>query len=74
MEAAKTRLPGIEVLLSDARNVAAIKALVDQVKAKHGHIDVLFINAGIAEFVPIAQIGEASTIASSTSTSKARSS
>jgi len=58
-EAAKASLPGIEVLVSDAANVAATKALVDQVTAKHGRIDVLFVNAGIAKFVPIAQIDEA---------------
>jgi Enoyl-(Acyl carrier protein) reductase len=32
---------------------------VDQVKAKHGRIDVLFVNAGIAKFAPIAQVDEA---------------
>ena len=57
--AAKAALPGIEVLLSDAGNVAATKTLVDQVKAKHGRIDVLFVNAGIAKFMPIAQVDEA---------------
>ena len=57
--AAKAALPGIEVLVSDAGNVAATKALVDQVKAKHGRIDVLFVNAGIAKFMPIAQVDEA---------------
>jgi NADP-dependent 3-hydroxy acid dehydrogenase YdfG len=46
VEAAKVALPGIEVLLSDAGNVAATKTLVDQVKAKHGRIDVVFVNAG----------------------------
>ena len=59
VDAAKTALPGIEVLVSDAANVAATKALVDQVKAKHGRIDVLFVNAGIAKFAPIADIDEA---------------
>jgi NADP-dependent 3-hydroxy acid dehydrogenase YdfG len=34
VEAAKSTLPGIEVLVSDAGNVAATKALVDQIKAK----------------------------------------
>jgi NAD(P)-dependent dehydrogenase (short-subunit alcohol dehydrogenase family) len=57
--AAKAALPGIEVLLSDAGNVAATKTLVDQVQAKHGRIDVLFVNAGIAKFMPIAQVDEA---------------
>ena len=47
------------MLLSDAGNVAATKALVDQVKARHGRIDVLFVNAGIAKFAPIADVDEA---------------
>jgi NAD(P)-dependent dehydrogenase (short-subunit alcohol dehydrogenase family) len=57
-EAAKATLSGIEVLVSNAGDVAATKALVDHVKAKHGRIDVLFVNAGIAKFAPIAQIDE----------------
>ena len=73
VEAAKAALPRIEVLLSDAGNVAATKVLVDQVKAKHGRIDVLFVNAGIAKFAPIAQVDEAFTTATSTSTSRAHS-
>ena len=59
VEAAKAAMPGIEVLVSDAGNVAATKALVDQVKARHGRIDVLFVNAGIAKFAPIELIDEA---------------
>ena len=58
VEAAKAALPGIEVLLSDAGDVAATKALVDRVKATYARIDVLFVNAGIAKFAPIAQIDE----------------
>lgn len=58
-KAAREALPGVEVLVSDASNVAATKTLVDQVKAKHGRIDVLFVNAGIAKFTPIAQVDEA---------------
>lgn len=59
VEAAKSALPGIEVLISDAGDVAATKKLVDQVKARHGRIDVLFVNAGIAKFAPVEQIDEA---------------
>ena len=59
VEAAKAALPGIEVLVSDAGNVVATKALVDQVKAKHNRIDVLFVNAGIAKLAPIEQVDEA---------------
>src|ERR1700743_1917654 len=59
VEAAKKQLRGIEVLLADAVNVAATKILVDQVKAKPGRIDVLFVNAGVARFAPLAQVDEA---------------
>jgi NAD(P)-dependent dehydrogenase (short-subunit alcohol dehydrogenase family) len=59
VEAAKAALPGIEVLVSDAGDVAATKALVDQVKTRHGRVDVLFVNAGIAKFAPIELVDEA---------------
>lgn len=59
VEAARAALPGIELVVSDAGNVAVTKALVDQVKDKHGRIDVLFVNAGIAKFAPLEQVDEA---------------
>ncbi|HEX4197425.1 MAG TPA: SDR family oxidoreductase [Caulobacteraceae bacterium] len=59
VDAAATELPGIEAIVSDAGDIAATKTLVDQVTAKHGRIDVLFVNAGIAKFAPIAQVDEA---------------
>jgi NAD(P)-dependent dehydrogenase (short-subunit alcohol dehydrogenase family) len=59
VDAAKAELPGIEILVSNAADIAATKALVDQVTAKHGRIDVLFVNAGIAKFAPVGQIDEA---------------
>jgi NAD(P)-dependent dehydrogenase (short-subunit alcohol dehydrogenase family) len=57
--AAREALPGIEVVLSNAADIAATKALVEGVRARHGRIDVLFVNAGIAKFAPIEQIDEA---------------
>ena len=57
--AAKSELPGVEFVVSDAGDAAAIKALVDQVKAKHGRIDVLFANAGFARFAPSSDVDEA---------------
>jgi NAD(P)-dependent dehydrogenase (short-subunit alcohol dehydrogenase family) len=52
-------MPGIEVLVSDAADVAATQALVETVVAKHGRIDVLFVNAGMARFKPLAEVDEA---------------
>ena len=59
VEAAKADLPGVEAIVSDASDIAATKTLVEQVKARHGRIDVLFVNAGIARFAPIDQVDEA---------------
>jgi len=59
VDAARAELPGIEAIVSNAGDVAATKALVDQVAAKHGRIDVPFVNAGVAKFAAIDQIDEA---------------
>jgi NAD(P)-dependent dehydrogenase (short-subunit alcohol dehydrogenase family) len=59
VKAARAELPGVEVIVSNAADIAATQALVDAVNAKHGRIDVLFVNAGIAKFAPIDRIEEA---------------
>ena len=59
LEAAREELPGIEVMASDAGDVAATQSLIEAVKDKHGRIDVLFVNAGIAGFAPIEATDEA---------------
>ena len=59
VEAARAALPGVEVIVSDQADPDASKALVEQVKARHGRIDVLFVNAGIAAFAPIEAADEA---------------
>lgn len=45
---ARTELPGIEVVASDQADTTASKFLIDEIKSKHGRIDVLFVNAGDA--------------------------
>jgi len=53
LETARSELNGrAEVIASDASKGADIKALFEQVVNKHGRIDVLFLNAGIARFAP----------------------
>lgn len=59
IEAAKVDLPGVEVVSADQSDTAATQALVEQIKAKHGRIDVLFVNAGIAHFAPMEHVDEA---------------
>ena len=59
VDAARAELPGVEAVISNAADVGASKALVDQVAARHGRIDILFANAGIALFAPLDQVDEA---------------
>lgn len=58
LAAARAELPGIEVMASDVGDVAATKTLIEAVKEKFGRIDVLFANAGIAQFAPIEAVDE----------------
>lgn len=56
---ARAALPKATVLASDAASVSASEQLVAEVVRQHGRIDVLFINAGIAQFAPIEASDEA---------------
>jgi len=59
LEAARSRLEGrADVVASDASSGKDVKALFDHVVSKHGNIDVLFLNAGIALFAPWEQHSE----------------
>ena len=58
LEAARAELPGIEIVVSDQADTGATKTLIEQVKARHGRIDVLFVNAGVALFAPLEQVDE----------------
>jgi NAD(P)-dependent dehydrogenase (short-subunit alcohol dehydrogenase family) len=49
---------GVLAIRSDTSSLAEIDKLFSAVKDKFGHIDVLFINAGIAKFVPFADVTE----------------
>ncbi len=40
-------------MVSDAGNMAHIRALPEQIKQQHPHIDILFANAGYGKFAPI---------------------
>ena len=59
VEAARKSMPEVEVIASEAGDPEAAKKLVDQVREKHGRIDVLFVNAGIARVAPSAEVAHA---------------
>lgn len=60
LEAARKELGAdVVTILADASDVAAQKGVADSVKQSFGALDVLFLNAGIAELRPMEQWDEA---------------
>jgi NAD(P)-dependent dehydrogenase (short-subunit alcohol dehydrogenase family) len=57
-DAQKALGPGALVVASDASNLADTDALMKIVSEKFGRVDVLFANAGIAQFAPAEQVDE----------------
>src|SRR6516165_1076036 len=60
LEAARKELgPDVQVIASDAANVAAQKQLAQTIAKTCGSLDILFINAGIVDMRPFDQFDEA---------------
>src|SRR5204862_1179932 len=57
-EAVKTIGNGVVAVQSDVAKLADVYKLFAEVSQKLGKIDVLFVNAGIAKFVPFAETSE----------------
>src|SRR5260370_19065094 len=57
-EAGKSLGREVLAIQADVRNLADIDRLYAQVSQKWGKIDVLFVNAGVAKFAPIAETQE----------------
>ena len=49
---------GVKSILADASDVGKAKEVVEQTVAAFGKIDILFLNAGVAYFLPISEITE----------------
>jgi NAD(P)-dependent dehydrogenase (short-subunit alcohol dehydrogenase family) len=47
---------GTLAIRSDVADLASLDAMVQQVRERHGRIDVLFVNAGIGTFAPIPEV------------------
>lgn len=50
--------PKAKMAVSDSGNLKEIAILADTIKKEFGHLDAAFINAGIANFVPLAELTE----------------
>jgi NAD(P)-dependent dehydrogenase (short-subunit alcohol dehydrogenase family) len=49
----------VSAVAGDVTKSADLARLFDTVRSRHGRIDVLFVNAGVAEFLPIEQVTDA---------------
>ena len=49
-------LPGVRALASDAANLEDVRTLARTLEQEVGRVDVLFVNAGIAQFAPLEQV------------------
>ena len=59
LAAAREELSGVaEVVQSDAGNPAEVRKLFEEIGKQYSRIDVLFLNAGIAQFAPLADSPE----------------
>lgn len=59
LEAAANEIGGDVVTISaDASSLTGIRTIIEKVKETHGHIDVLFANAGMSECPPILETDE----------------
>lgn len=58
VEAARSQFPGIEAVVVDQSDTVATRAHIDRVRALHGRIDILFVNAGVAHFAPLENVDE----------------
>ncbi len=56
--AAQRGLPDVLAVRADARRVEDALALARQIRAQHGRVDALFLNAGIFSFRPLADLTE----------------
>jgi NAD(P)-dependent dehydrogenase (short-subunit alcohol dehydrogenase family) len=55
----KDQLEGVWVVQADQSRPADAARLADLIKERHGGVDVLFLNAGIAKFAPVEYVEEA---------------
>jgi NAD(P)-dependent dehydrogenase (short-subunit alcohol dehydrogenase family) len=51
-------LPGVEAVIANQQDTEGSRGLVENIAKRHGRIDVLFVNAGIAHFAPLEAVDE----------------
>ena len=57
-QAVETLGPNSTGIRTDVSQLSELDALINQIEAEKGHIDILFVNAGVASFSPLGSITE----------------
>lgn len=57
-QARKSLPPEVTVLEADSANLGDLDRIVGRLKVEAGRLDILFINAGVGEFRPLAEANE----------------
>lgn len=58
-EARKALPPEVTLIQADSANLADLDRLVAEIRSQAGHLDILFVNAGIGAFLPLEAADEA---------------
>jgi len=58
LEEFRKQCPLAEALLADQSDTRATKTLIEGIRDTHGHIDILFVNAGVVHFAPLERVDE----------------
>ena len=56
LAAAEQQVPGARAFRCDIADPATLDPALDAIRAEHGRIDVLFVNAGVGAFAPIREV------------------
>lgn len=59
LEATKRALEDVVVLRADARAISDAEQVANEIRARFGRLDVVFLNAGIAQLCPFEHVSEA---------------
>ncbi len=56
LKAAEAQTPGLRAIRADVADTTSLDPVIAEIRETYGRIDSLFVNAGVATFVPIRQV------------------
>jgi len=56
LEAAERDVPGLRAIRADIADAASLNPVLEEIRAKYGRVDALFVNAGVGIFCPVRDV------------------